>query len=263
MPEYRELAKMLLDTTPFHTGEVHAQDTSSNPAYATYELLSTKLQFDVPYSVDDWAERIQPNRTWADEHFAERVSGEPCNPAPSHERWPFAHSRNADHVDDSGKFSHTYPERFWPKFAGQEGYHPDSSHVPNFGIRYQYGDLEDIVSLLVKNPFTRQAYLPVWFPEDLTAAIIGKRAPCSIGYHFMIRDGFLHCWYTMRSCDFLRYLRDDIYMAGLLMRWVCYRVNKRTTGEFVIPGTLHLSISSLHAFVGDRYFLNKIANSHD
>jgi thymidylate synthase len=262
---YYQMAEELVNTKPFHTGEVHAQDTSANPQAATFELMDVRIMIPVR-ELEEWRILTGPNLPWADEHFAERVGGAPLNPSPSHERWPFARAGNSQHTDEAKQFSHTYPERFWPKYAGD---YWSRYHMPAHGIRYQYGDLQDLVAILAKNPMSRQAYLPIWFPEDLHAAggmIVPQRVPCTIGYHFMYRGGKLHCWYTMRSCDFIRYLRDDIYMAGRLMQWVCDQVNDRIDkepgrmGEYGMfePGTLHLTISSLHAFVADKWLLDKM-----
>lgn len=270
MQWYQETARRLLLSTPVHTGEVHAQDTSTSDAHATYELINETLTFHVSRMRDAWADQVWPNRPWADEHFSERVSGVPYNPPPSHVRWPYAVRDNADHTND-GVFSHTYPERFWPRHAGLDASMFREEHREavlnagqHHGIRYPYGDLNDVVTLLQRNPLTRQAYLPVWFPED-TGATEKQRVPCSIGYHFMIRNGVMDCWYQLRSCDFVRYLRDDVYMAGLLLRWMVTRVRSGPLMAYdkdasnLQCGQLHVTISSLHAFVGDTWKLNKIA----
>ena len=71
------------------------------------------------------------------------------------------------------------------------------------GIRFSYGDFNDVLDLLEKEPFTRQAFLPIWFPED-TGCHHGERVPCTIGYHFMRRGNFLSVVYMIRSCDYIR-----------------------------------------------------------
>lgn len=125
------------------------------------------------------------------------------------------------------------------------------------GIRFYYGDLADLVLLLKENPRSRQAYLPVWFPEDLTAAVEGERVPCTLGYHFMVTpDQKLDCMYPMRSCDFIRFFRDDIYMAGRLMQWIGEQIK-------VDAGVLTMHIANLHAFVGDQMFLEGVAQVPD
>ena len=51
-----------------------------------------------------------------------------------------------------------------------------------------------------------------WIPED-TGAHHGERVPCTLGYHFIRRDDYLHMFYFIRSCDYIRHFRDDIYLA--------------------------------------------------
>lgn len=271
---FRDLAATLREQPLFHTGKWHSMDTSGSAAHATYELMNVQQSFEVPPTVHQLQTMIVPNLPWAEMHFLERVSGDPVNPPPSHVHWPWA-AHNGKHQDETKRFSHTYPERYWPKHAGHEpancpfeaerlevrepGYYSESwgcIYGSRRGIRYPYGSLEDVVNLLLNHPLTRQAYLPVWFPED-TGNAPGVRVPCSIGYHFMIRDDRLHCWYTLRSCDFVRHYRDDIYMTARLMQWV--RDQVAGLGRPLEVGQLHVTISSLHAFKGDDRTLRSIA----
>lgn len=272
------LAKSLLETTPIHTREWQSQDTSQSPVHATRELLNVSIQQRIPPTIEQWADMMHPSLPWADEHFAERVSGIPHNPPPSHVRWPWARfDGNTDHMDGV-RFSHTYPERLWPKHAGHD--HTDvgwtggdATELEEYvcggqpGIREHYGDLQDVVDLLARSPLTRQAYVPIWFPED-TGNSDNVRVPCTLGYHMMIRDGHLHCWYPMRSCDLVRHLRNDIYMAGRLVMWFCDELNdneqfREVMRAGVVPGTLQMTISSLHAFVGDDWRLGKLSRGDE
>jgi hypothetical protein len=217
----------------------------------TRELTDVRLQFAIPRSISTWQVDVEPNLPWAEDHFHERISGQPLNPPPSNEWWPYNQNGNAEHKKDE-KFSHTYPERFWPRLAGMDEAHelkPMKESSLNWGIRFIYGDLGDLVMILQRNPRSRQAYLPVWFPEDLTASREGERVPCTLGYHFLQHaDGKLHVNYYMRSCDMVRFFRDDVYMAGRLLQWVAAQVHME-------PGTLVLSIASLHAFEGDKSWI--------
>lgn len=252
---YSRLLSDLLDTEPIHTGEWQAMDTAKSKAHATHELEDVSLVWD---RLDSDQDDIVPfiDHSWADDHFSERVSGIPHNPAPSHLRWPYAVRGNGDHTDDQARFDHTYPERFWAKFANEGKKRPNGRqvYVPHNGVRFEYGDLADVVNLLVRSPLTRQAYLPVWFPED-TGAVDGQRVPCTLGYHFMQRGGRLSCRYYIRSCDAYRHLSNDIYLAARLTKWVADRVYLQTK-ETAVPlhfrlGSFTMHISSLHAFVGD------------
>lgn len=241
----RKIADWLLQEQPFDRGSVHAQKVT-NEMMHTKELRYVNFCIKMPPSKEQLQELINPNLPWAEDHFQERISGVPLNPPPSNEWWPFAQRGNAEHKKDE-EFSHSYPERFWPKHARYIGTRP--------GIRFAYGDYSTLIEVLINQPNTRQAYLPIWFPEDLEAALEGERVPCTLGYHFMSDDaGKLNLAYPMRSCDFLRFMPDDIYMAGRLLQ---YTVEQ--TGSLFKVGTLHMNISSLHAFQGDNYTLERIA----
>ena len=243
-----QMAKDLLEAPTVEVGEWQAQKIGSDD-WITRELQNVVFEVDIPDEVHDWVHMVQPNLPWAEDHFQERVSGMPLNPPPSAEYWPFKQQDHSDHLDRKGKFSHTYPERFWPKEAnrsradwwmdatGEE--HP----VLNRGIRYTYGDLNDVVAQLQKSPLTRQAYLPVWFPED-TGAVSNQRVPCTLGYHFMVRHGQLNCTYLIRSCDFMRHFPDDVYMAGRLVQWVAEQIGYPS-------GALTMWMGSFHIFNGD------------
>lgn len=265
--QYSMLVSDLLETKPIQVGEWQAMDVSKSDLHKTHELEDVSLVWDrMPNNLRNVFPFIDYD--WADKHFAERVSGQPLNPAPSHLDWPYAIRGNADHTADD-KFDHTYPERFWPHHAGHDEMHWGTDPAIGFnvdeicggtpGIRFNYGDLDDVINLLVKSPLTRQAYLPVWFPED-TGAVEGQRVPCTLGYHFMQRGGRLSVRYYLRSCDIYRHLSNDVYLAALLLAHVSYQVTERsrqtTTPMHFRPGGMNIYISSLHAFVGDKKKLN-------
>lgn len=243
----REVRGMLLKTIPVMTGEWQSQDISDKPMLATREILNFSFDYKIPTSQEALAEETEANLPWAEDHFQERVSGEPLNPPPSNEWWPFAQQGNADHKKGE-IFSHTYPERMWPKRAGHLGQRLDFERM---GIRFALGDLEDVVQQLIRGPLTRQAFLPIWFPED-TGAAHGERVPCTIGYHFMIRNGALQITYYIRSCDFVRHFRDDVYMASRLAQWMVARLNEAAgdSPKYRV-GNLIMHIVSFHCFEGD------------
>ena len=209
---YAHLVSDLIEAPVVHVGEWQGLDTSQSKLHGTHELEDVTLVWDqLPRDMDTIVPGI--NHSWADDHYLERVSGIPHNPAPSAASWPYAVRGNGDHTTAQGVYDHTYPERFWPKHAGHNHGGPPSDvdmvcgGTP--GIRFHYGDLNDVVDMLVRSPLTRQAYLPVWFPED-TGAVDKQRVPCTLGYHFMIRDGRLTTRYYIRSCDAYRHMSNDI-----------------------------------------------------
>ena len=60
-----------------------------------WETMNHSFQFFIPHTIKELVDEIKPNLPWADEHFDERVGGQPLNPPPSHVRWPFAQKNNA------------------------------------------------------------------------------------------------------------------------------------------------------------------------
>lgn len=210
------------------------QGTKQPPAMVEILHVSEKIQMlDDPSDLSDAVNAKQP---WANIHFKERVQGFPSNPDPSHEMWA---SNTNDFKSDGAIFSHTYSERLWPRSLYK-------------GIRFKVGDLNSIVELLKKEPDTRQAYLPMYMHEDITAAIQGERVPCSLGWHFIIRDNKLNIMYNMRSCDAMRHLQNDLYFANKLAIWIANQTQLN-----IDLGTLHFVATSLHCFEADVAIYNK------
>lgn len=261
-----------------HSARWQGSDIASKPEMATHEVAHVSFavnmgEMTVPAQpgisiggdLGVLAEDIKPNLPWADNHFEERVCGYPINPGVEWKNWPYGKSA-ATFLDERGMFNHNYMERYWPKHAGkiieptetadqwQEVIDRGDIQYPHMGIQYEYGDLNDVVKLLASDPYTRQAYLPIWFPEDTGGG--SKRAPCTIGYHFMMRDNRLDINYHIRSCDFVRHFRDDLYLTARLLLWVlneCRKVDDRWND--VLPGKFIMQIGSLHIFRNDYMML--------
>jgi len=235
-----------------------ALPTEGLPQGKTVEITDVTIAYEIPHGQEELQRDIKANQPFAEAQFQDRVSGKPLNPPPSHELWPWAH-HNPDHQKEE-KFSHSYPERFWSKNA---------KVLAANGVRYPWwtypnvGDLNDVLALLAEQPTTRQAYLPVFFPHD-TGAVHGQRIPCTLGYLFMFRRGQLNITYYIRSCDFLRHMRDDIYMTCRLAQWMtdCLRgqVHEPTheVWEKAEVGHMTMHIGSLHIFRGDLPQLRKL-----
>jgi hypothetical protein len=238
-----QIRRMLVASPIIDTGEWQAMQGVPQAFMAEVEDVSFNIL--IPTQIESLQIDIKPNLPWAEDHFLERVSGKPLNPPPSSAWWPFGSNNHAQFKADE-KFSHTYPERLWPKEAGSGTVtlDPPDTVAKHFGIRFPYGDLDDVVQLLKDRPRTRQAYIPIWFPEDGFAARAGERVPCTLGYHLLRREGALKIVYYMRSCDFIRHFRDDVYMAARLCQWVANQID-------AVPGNLVMHISSMHVFESD------------
>lgn len=243
--DFKQLSKKI------HTEKWQGIDVSKKPEAETHELFNYNFSVALGHTnLNDYASKIVPNLPWADDHFEERVCGEPINPGEQWKHWPWGLS--ADKFRDSnGRFNHNYMERYWPKQAGR--FPNPAAHGPDRkGIRYTYGDLNDVVNLLCNEPNTRQAYMPVFFPED-TGAVHGGRIPCSLGYHFIHREGYLHINYYLRSCEVYRHFRDDCYLTVRLLLWVLDKLKEKNPEVWsnVKPGIYSMYITSFHCFVND------------
>ena len=179
----KHLRKELLDYgEPITTN--NWQGITNPPTFI--EVLNVGFQANMTDDIDDMVLQCNPTLPWADQHFLERVSGIPYNPPPSHDQWLKDTDKS---LEANGKFSHTYPERM-------------------------HQNLFKLVELLKNDPTTRQAYLPIWFEGDGQMALDNRRVPCTLGWHFIRRDGMLHCFYPMRSVDAIRHLSNDVYFAN-------------------------------------------------
>jgi len=285
MAKYQQLCRTMLEAPVIHTGTWQSTDTTASPLHATHEIQDELFLMPILASPSQLqAEMPAVNLPWAENHFLERVGGVPVNPPPSHTQWPWARHNARFQEEGQGPFSHSYPERMWAKHAGEchgpygwspaglDGEHGSMVALDQYGhdgehqvcrgrqgIRFRYGDLGDLVHLLIREPLTRQAYLPIFFPED-TGNHANVRVPCTLGYHFMIRDNRLSCRYFMRSCDLVRHFPDDVYMAARLTQWIIATITavKWQSKEQLEPGHLRMHMTSLHAFVGDEYLMKKI-----
>ena len=234
----RYLADRMLNGVPIQRSSWQSQAAPS-PAYEIANLIA---EFHVPDSLAQWSELCQADLPWAEEHFQERVSGKPLNPPPSYINWPWHSKEEATRfIREGGRFDHTYPERYWPK--NPMGYGDDQCRIHG-----EDGDLDDVARLLRKDPWTRQAYLPVWFPED-TGAIDGQRVPCSLGYQLIRNGPTLDCNYFLRSCDLTRHYKNDVYLTGRLLQWMVENVQDKEGLPYA--GTLTVFITNLHLFTAD------------
>lgn len=255
---WHEVADQLTKQPPANTRHWQSQEVADNPMMRMHELLNQSLEMSFTMEIDSLQGVVSPNLPWAEDHFLERVSGQPLNPPPSEAWWPFAQQGNAGHKSEGEKFSHTYPERMWPKYAAGRDFICTEEVQMMHGIRFDYGDLGDVVEHLRQMPMSRQAFLPIWFPED-TGAVHGKRVPCSLGYHFQLRDNTIFVTYYIRSCDLIRHFRDDVYMAARLGQWVAGQLPELG----IARGQLNMYMANLHCFHGDTAMMKLKVNEHE
>ena len=254
-----------------HTERWQSLDISERPEAEMVEIMHHSLIFPMKtLDLKYYQDQVEPNLPWADDHFQERVCGYPINPGTEWANWPW--STHADKHREEEMFNHNYMERYWPKLVNKVGFptadrqefvealvgeepgFDSDTLMPIRGLRHEYGDLGDVVNLLAFEPQTRQAYMPIWFPED-TGTTHSGRKPCTLGYHFIMRNNKLDIRYDIRSCDLFRHFRDDVYLTIRLVHWVlmeCRKLNPEVW-ENIQLGDFVMHITSLHMFAGDYY----------
>jgi thymidylate synthase len=189
------------------------------------EKFTTKELHNYGYVVTrPFISQLQPIQPWADAEWEERLSGARGNPVNPGEAWKLRPEvwtplLEKFHEMDDGAFSYTYSERF-------------AESVP------------PAIFELFTHPTSRQAYVSVWNPALDGPNVGHRRVPCTLGYHFMLRNGELHTTYYMRSSDFGTHFDNDVYLAMKLAYFVAECIDQ-PVGSFT-----HV-INSLHVYAAD------------
>lgn len=208
----RDLAEMGVDV---HTRTMQDKLIEEDESFATKELQNyiytvTEPKFD----------ELKPTQPWADEEWTERYAGAryglSVNPG-------IAYKKRSDVWEEflhRGRFEYTYSERF--ASANQ---------------------VNHVINALKRDPMSRQLYVAMWQPTD-SNKLGDKRVPCSLGWHFMHRQGKLNVTYFMRSCDFSTHFQNDIYLSMKLQHLIAEEAN-------VEPGMFTHFMGSLHVYKKD------------
>jgi len=194
-----------------HTKSVQNKDISQDESFTCYELQDYIYRVTSP----DYTQIPLRCPEWAEREFIERISGFALNPG---EAWKYRREYWEQFLNDQGKFDYAYPERMTK-------------------------NLENVIDALRKDPSTRRAYLSILGNDDPPNEF-GVRYPCSIGYHFLYRQGQLNIKYHLRSSDFFEHFNYDIFLAERLKHYVAEKVGMK-------PGFFTHEIGSLHCFTKD------------
>lgn len=212
----RDLNELGVEVFAGYQGMAH--DALDREAFTTKELQGYDYRVVQPRLRD-----LDPTQPWATAEWEERLSGcrgAPVNPGEAWklrpEVWEPLLEPGDPELGDDEHFSYTYSERFAESVA-------------------------QAIFELYERPTSRQAYVAVWNPQLDGPNVGHRRVPCSIGYHFMVRQGQLHMTYTMRSSDLATHFDNDCWLALMLQLFVAERINQ-PVGSFT-----HV-ISSLHTY---------------
>lgn len=104
-----------------------------------------------------------------------------------------------------------------------------------------------VIRELRRNPESRQLYVTLWDPHTDPDRLGIRRVPCSLGWHFLYREGEtagvkkLHITYTMRSCDFVTHWENDCWLTLQLLKFVASKCQ-------IESGTYSQFINSFHVY---------------
>lgn len=172
------------------------------------------------FCITDWSDRAKMmadnglSVVFAEADFEDRMSKEPVNPGVAVKFDSVGVLKN--YLQSDGKLAYTYSERM-------------------------YYQIDKIVTLLRDHPETRQAFLSIWDPEIDSDNFETTRVPCSIGFHFLLREGKLNLVYYMRSLEVTQCVGNDIYTSSRMIEAVAEELG-------VKPGTLTFCVGSAHFF---------------
>lgn len=120
-----------------------------------------------------------------------------------------------------------------------------------------YGAIPTICDILTHAPDSRRAFWSVWQPQDSRRAMSPTRVPCSLGYHFCIRDvngtPTLMTTYLQRSADFDIFWLSDIWFAYKLAQTVREKLWLSGAPAFtnLQVGPVQHMIMSFHSFLAE------------
>lgn len=133
----------------------------------------------------------------------------------------------------SGTFQHLTYELVAPN-AKLELFTPEMAYGPRIT-----GQWASVVAELSNHPDSRRAIMYVGQHDEPI-----EDRPCTVSIQFLVRDGLLHTYVTMRSWDVYKGMPYDIMMFSGLSLFTAKLLNLR-------PGFTHVSAASAHTYVED------------
>lgn len=113
-----------------------------------------------------------------------------------------------------------------------------------------------VIKCLIKDPSSRQAVINIWREKPGPT----KDVPCTISLQFMIRNGKLHCFDTMRSSDMWLGWPYDIFNMSMIARAV--QMGLWTNKQKVELGDLYLTAASQHLYENNFEAVDKVVEAH-
>lgn len=127
-----------------------------------------------------------------------------------------------------------------PDYAGEseDGVKVKSAYGPRLFKMHDINQIEDVMGLLRSKPSTRRAVIQLYDATDLQSQ---KSPPCTCFLQFIVREGQLHAFVSMRSNDAYIGLPHDVFAFTMIQELVASELGLGV-------GTYTHAVASLHLY---------------
>ena len=127
------------------------------------------------------------------------------------------------------------------KYAPSEDAFDGTAYGPIMRGRggFEHDQLAEVMHLFHEDPETKRAIVSTWrLGSDLS--LNNRDVPCTLAFHFRLRENALHCITYMRANDAYRGFPTDAYTGTMLQELVATEVGAHLGTYTHMVGTLHL-----------------------
>ena len=115
-----------------------------------------------------------------------------------------------------------------------------------YGARFnEWNQFDRVLSILTERLDSKRAIVQIYTPYDTDPS--RKDVPCTLFYHFIVRENKLHTFVAYRSHDLYAGVKVDYVFVSFLNQFLVSALND-ILGVNLEPGELHVHESSLHYY---------------
>lgn len=118
--------------------------------------------------------------------------------------------------------------------------------------------LSYVANCIAEDINTRQAYMNIWREKPGKS----KDIPCTLGLHFVVRDGYLNCFDYMRSSDIWLGWPYDVFSMSMISLALVIILKSKYKIDLKL-GVLYLTASSQHLYYSDLDKAKYVINTKD
>lgn len=225
---YNEIQRDLFEVGEWVKGYAYQDKVvEGNPDFDFMELRPYVYSLTGTKDLDQFIIDRELSSEWIVAEFDERIGHDFTEPANPGFAWRLREEVWGEFLENNGKFSYTYAERFHP------------------GVNHTTDQPFIAISELGRHPASRQCIIQIFDVNKDIQNLGGKhRIPCSMFYQLMIRNRAVDLHYVMRSCDFFTHFPYDQLLALKFQKFAAHYLDRPV-------GIFHHIITSLHGFRKD------------